>query len=146
MVILTASDRFGSRPDGSAPRRRDRGANATRGSPSKTASESSGGSSSASGADRGGPPRHVRGFIQRLESGPGGAVQARLGTDLQALDEGSATAVLAVTGPSTTRAIGEEGHSARGGDGSPTLRRRIRLVIGQPPVRPNQERLSLTYW
>ena len=90
--------------------------------------------------------RIVRGFIQRLESGPGGAVQARLGTDLQALDEGSATAVLAVTGPSTTRAIGEEAHSARGWDGSPTLRRRIRLVIGQPPVRPNQERLSLTYW
>src|SRR5215212_7811641 len=90
--------------------------------------------------------RIVRGFVQRLESGPGGAVQARLGTDLQALDEGSATAVLAVTGPSTTRAIGEEAHSARGWDGSPTLRRRIRLVLGQPPVRPNQERLSLTYW
>ena len=52
--------------------------------------------------------RTVRGFIQRLESGPGGAVQARLGNDLRALDEGSATAVVGISGPSTTRAIGEE--------------------------------------
>jgi hypothetical protein len=90
--------------------------------------------------------RTVRGFIQRLESGPGGAVQARLGNDLQALDEGSATAVVGVTGPSTTRAIGAEASLGRGWEGAPTLRRRIRLVLGQPPVRPNQERLSLTYW
>ena len=93
--------------------------------------------------------RIVRGFIQRLESGPGGAVQARLGNDLRALDEGSATAVVAISGPSTTRAIGEEASLGRGwdgGPGGPGLRRRIRLVLGQPPVRPNQERLSLTYW
>jgi hypothetical protein len=91
--------------------------------------------------------RTVRGFIQRLESGPGGAVHARLGNDLQALDEGSATAVLAIAGPSTTRSIGAEASVGRGWDGtSTTLRRRIRLVIGQPPVRPNQERLSMTYW
>ena len=93
--------------------------------------------------------RTVRGFIQRLESGPGGAVQARLGTDLRALDEGSATAVVGISGPSTTRAIGAEASLGRGWDGSPGgagLRRRIRLVLGQPPVRPNQERLSLTYW
>ncbi|MEA2607215.1 MAG: hypothetical protein QOI00_1972 [Chloroflexota bacterium] len=93
--------------------------------------------------------RTVRGFIQRLESGPGGAVQARLGNDLRALDEGSATAVVGISGPSTTRAIGEEASLGRGwdgGSGGPSLRRRIRLVLGQPPVRPNQERLSLTYW
>ncbi len=90
--------------------------------------------------------RIVRGFIQRLEGGPGGAVQARLGNDLQALDEGAASAVVAVTGPSTTRAIGEEATSGTGRDGSRGLRRRVRLVIGQPPVRPNQERLSMTYW
>ena len=90
--------------------------------------------------------RIVRGFIQRLESGPGGAVQARLGNDLQALDEGSATAVIAVSGPSTTRAIGAEASVGRGWDGAGGLRRRVRLVVGQPPVRPNQERLSLTYW
>ncbi|HEY8987499.1 MAG TPA: hypothetical protein VIM39_00680, partial [Candidatus Limnocylindrales bacterium] len=51
--------------------------------------------------------RTVRGFIQRLESGHGGAVQARLGEDLRSLTEGSATAVVRVAGPSTTRAIGE---------------------------------------
>ena len=93
--------------------------------------------------------RTVRGFIQRLESGPGGAVQARLGGDLRALSEGSATAVVGVAGPSTTRAIGEEASQGRGWEGSPGgagLRRRIRLVLGQPPVRPNQERLSMTYW
>ena len=96
--------------------------------------------------------RIVRGFIQRLESGPGGAVQARFGNDLRALDEGAATAVVAISGPSTTRAIGEEASLGRvrdggsGGPGGPGLRRRIRLVLGQPPVRPNQERLSLTYW
>src|SRR3954468_15051875 len=50
--------------------------------------------------------RTVRGFIQRLESGPGGAVQARLGNDLRSIEEGSATAVVGVAGPSTTRAIG----------------------------------------
>jgi hypothetical protein len=92
--------------------------------------------------------RIVRGFIQRLESGPGGAVQARLGTDLRALEEGAATAVVGVSGPSTTRAIGEEAALGRdweaaGGTGP---RRRIRLVLGQPPVRPSQERLSMTYW
>ena len=92
--------------------------------------------------------RTVRGFIQRLESGPGGAVQARFGTDLRALDEGSATAVVGVAGPTTSRAIGEEAALGRDWEagGSPGLRRRIRLVLGQPPVRPNQERLSLTYW
>jgi len=91
--------------------------------------------------------RIVRGFIQRLESGPGGAVQARLGNDLQSLDEGSATAVVAIAGPSTTRAIGAEASVSRNWDGSAGgLRRRIRLVLGQPPVRPNQERLSMTYW
>src|SRR6266550_807054 len=90
--------------------------------------------------------RTVRGFIQRLEAGPGGAVQARLGEDLRSLAEGSATAVIRVAGPSTTRAIGEEAALGREWESGPSLRRRVRLVLGQPPVRPNQERLSLTYW
>ena len=90
--------------------------------------------------------RTVRGFIQRLESGPGGAVQARLGEDLRSLTEGSATAVVRVAGPSTTRAIGDEASLGRGWESGPSVRRRIRLVLGQAPVRPNQERLSLTYW
>jgi len=90
--------------------------------------------------------RTVRGFIQRLEAGPGGAVQARLGEDLRSLTEGSATAVVRVAGPSTTRAIGDEASLGRGWESGSSLRRRVRLVLGQPPVRPNQERLSLTYW
>jgi hypothetical protein len=90
--------------------------------------------------------RTVRGFVQRLESGPGGALQARLGEDLRSLAEGTATAVLRVAGPSTTRAIGDEASLGGGWESGPAVRRRIRLVLGQPPVRPNQERLSLTYW
>jgi hypothetical protein len=95
--------------------------------------------------------RLVRGFIQRLEGGSYGSVHARLGEDLRSLADGTATAVLRVAGPSTGRAIGAEAAehdaSASGRTGSgPGGRRRIRLVLGQPPVRPNQERLSLAYW
>jgi hypothetical protein len=90
--------------------------------------------------------RTIRGFIQRLEGRPGGAVQARLGGDLRALEEGSATAVVGVNGPTTTRAIGDEAAAGRGWDDSGAHQRRIRLVLGQPPVRPSQERLSMTYW
>jgi hypothetical protein len=84
--------------------------------------------------------RLVRGFIQRLEGGSYGSVQARLGEDLRSLSDGGASAVLGVAGPSAARALALD--SADAG----TSRRRVRLVLGQPPVRPNQERLSLAYW
>jgi hypothetical protein len=96
--------------------------------------------------------RLVRGFIQRLEGGSYGSVQARIGEDLRSLADGTATAVLRVAGPSTGRAIGAEATEhevlagGRIGSTLPGGRRRIRLVLGQPPVRPNQERLSLAYW
>ena len=96
--------------------------------------------------------RLVRGFIQRLEGGSYGSVQARIGEDLRSLADGTATAVVRVAGPSTGRAIGAEAAehdttgSARTASTLPGGRRRIRLVLGQPPVRPNQERLSLAYW
>ena len=84
--------------------------------------------------------RLVRGFIQRLEGGSHGSVQARLGEDLRTIADGAATAVLGVAGPSARRTLGLDG-------GEPAAaRRRVRLVLGQPPVRPNQERLSLAYW
>ncbi len=87
--------------------------------------------------------RLVRGFIQRLEGGSLGSVQARIGSDLRSLVDGTATAVLGVAGPSASRSLGwEAGEGAASGAG----RRRIRLVLGQPPVRPNQERLSMAYW
>ncbi len=86
--------------------------------------------------------RLVRGFIQRLEGGSLGSVQARIGSDLRSLVDGTATALLGVAGPSAARSlIWDPGEGGAGGS-----RRRVRLVLGQPPVRPNQERLSLAYW
>jgi hypothetical protein len=85
--------------------------------------------------------RLVRGFIQRLEGGSLGSVQARIGSDLRSLVDGSASALLGVAGPSAARSLSWD--AGEGGSGS---RRRIRLVLGQPPVRPNQERLSMAYW
>jgi hypothetical protein len=87
--------------------------------------------------------RLVRGFIQRLEGGSLGAVQARVGDDLRSLSDGTATAVLRVAGPSAARSLAAEVADGQTGGGG---RRRVRLVLGQPPVRPNQERLSLAYW
>jgi hypothetical protein len=97
--------------------------------------------------------RLVRGFIQRLEGGPYGSVQARLGEDLRSLTDGTATAALGVAGPSAARMLGVGGRPGASGDAradalarESAARGRVRLVLGQPPVRPNQERLSLAYW
>ncbi|HEY7735242.1 MAG TPA: hypothetical protein VH813_00460 [Candidatus Limnocylindrales bacterium] len=85
--------------------------------------------------------RLVRAFVQRLEGGAQGALQARLGDDLRALGEGAATAVARVGGPTALRALaGESREASRSG-----LRPRVRLVLGQPPLRPSQERLSFAY-
>jgi hypothetical protein len=84
--------------------------------------------------------RLVRGFIQRLEGGSLGSVQARIGGDLRSLADGTASAVLGMAGPAAARSLGDSG------EGSGSGRRRVRLVLGQTPVRPNQERLSLAYW
>ena len=86
--------------------------------------------------------RLVRGFIQRLEGGSLGSVQARLGVDLRSLADGTATAVLGVVGPSAGRTLSIGGSDGGGAGG----RGRVRLALGQPPIRPNQERLSLAYW
>lgn len=86
--------------------------------------------------------RLVRGFVQRLEGGAVGPLQARLGEDLQALGEGSATTVLAVASPSAVRALRDPALPPdRAGVGP-----RIRLVVGQPPIRPNLERLAAAYY
>jgi hypothetical protein len=85
--------------------------------------------------------RLVRAFVQRLEGGLLGPVQARLGDDLRSLGEGAATVVARVGGPTALRALGLEAREAsRSG-----LRPRVRLVVGQPPLRPSQERLSFAY-
>ncbi|MEX1170352.1 MAG: hypothetical protein WEE50_09450 [Chloroflexota bacterium] len=85
--------------------------------------------------------RGVRGFIQRLDGGAMGSVQARLGEDLRSLGEGTATAVLGLTGPSGLVALRDEPT----GYGRSGVSPRIRLVLGQPPMRPNLERLAATY-
>lgn len=82
--------------------------------------------------------RSVRGFVQGLEGGAFGPVQARLGEDLRSLGEGSATAVLALAGPSVLRVDGIV-------DGRTIAAPRIRLVLGQPPVRPSLDRLGASY-
>ena len=85
--------------------------------------------------------RSVRGFIQRLDGGTLGSVHARLGEDLRSLGEGTATAVLGLTGPSGLLAL----HDDPTGYGRAAPAPRIRLVLGQPPMRPNLERLAAIY-
>jgi hypothetical protein len=85
--------------------------------------------------------RTVRGFVQHLEGGALGPLQARLGEDLQALSEGSATAVLAVASPSAVRALSDGDGFGRTGGPTP----KVRLVLGQPPMRPSLDRLAVAY-
>ena len=70
-----------------------------------------------------------------------GPMPARLGEDLRALGEGSATAVLAVASPSAVRALRDERPVYERTTAAP----RVRLVLGQPPVRPSLERLGASY-
>lgn len=85
--------------------------------------------------------RAVRAFIQRLDGGALGALQARLGEDLRSLGEGTATAVLGLAGPSALVALRDEPDGSSRGAPAP----RIRLVLGQPPMRPSLDRLVASY-
>ncbi|MDO8484843.1 MAG: hypothetical protein Q7S35_07845, partial [Candidatus Limnocylindrales bacterium] len=85
--------------------------------------------------------RSVRGFIQRLDGGALGPVHARLGEDLRSLGEGTATAVLGLSGPSGLLGLRDDPI----GYGRAAAAPRIRLVLGQPPMRPNLERLAAIY-
>jgi hypothetical protein len=88
--------------------------------------------------------RAVRGFVQRLEGGALGPMQARFGEDLRSLGEGSATAVLAIASASAVRALSDAtaaGNYDRSGAPTP----RVRLVLGQPPIRPSLDRLAAAY-
>ena len=90
--------------------------------------------------------RTVRTFVQRLESGALGPLEARLGSDLRTLAEGPATAVLRVATPTALETLVAEAREPLREPGSqaPT-RARVRLVIGQPPGRFSQERLAAAY-
>ena len=87
--------------------------------------------------------RAVRGFVQRLEGGALGPMQARFGEDLRSLGEGSATAVLAIASPSAVRALSDGSAGNYDRSGAPTPR--VRLVLGQPPIRPSLDRLAAAY-
>ena len=99
--------------------------------------------------------RLVRGFVQRLESGALGPLEARFGTDLRSLVEGVPNAVLRVMTPGAldrlaaeARELGrdparERATAADAGRGIAGAR--IRLVLGQPPPRFSQERLGAAY-
>jgi hypothetical protein len=82
--------------------------------------------------------RHVRGFVQRLESGSLGALEARFGTDLRSLVEGANNAIVRVMTPGALERLSNESPDAGSGP-------RIRLVLGQPPPRFSQERLGMAY-
>ena len=84
--------------------------------------------------------RIVRAFVQRLEAGQLGAVQARFGSDLGSLGEGAASVVVRLATPSGLRSL-----AAEAGEMPRASRQKIRLVLGQTPMRFNQERLAGAY-
>jgi hypothetical protein len=86
--------------------------------------------------------RVVRGFVQRLEGNAFGPAPARFGDDVRSLGEGVATAVVRLGTASAFRSLETEAHETVG---NTAPRPRVRLVLGQPPQRPNQDRLSYAY-
>ena len=88
--------------------------------------------------------RLVRGFIQRLEGGPYGSVQARLGEDLRSLADGTATAVLGVAGPSAARilGVGAAGAADRGASGA-GVRVKLRPGAASPAAASGSCSVSL---
>jgi hypothetical protein len=86
--------------------------------------------------------RAVRAFIQGLEADPLGSVQARTSEDILSLGEGSTSAVVRLGSPAGFRGLADDASVVRSTD----LRRRIRLIVGQPPLRWSQDRLSLAYY
>ncbi|HSS36417.1 MAG TPA: hypothetical protein VLR93_09085, partial [Patescibacteria group bacterium] len=67
---------------------------------------------------------------------------ARFGEDLQSLTEGMANVVVRLGTPSSFRALESEADALARLPNRP----RVRLVLGQPPQRPNVERLSYAYF
>jgi hypothetical protein len=86
--------------------------------------------------------RAVRAFIGGLEADPLGAIQARTSEDILSLGEGMTTAVVRLGSPAGFRALADDAAEIRSTD----LRRRIRLILGQLPLRWTQDRLSLAYY
>ena len=85
--------------------------------------------------------RLVRAFVQRLEGGSQGPIQARMGEDIRSLGEGVATAVLRSGGPASLRALEVEARDLARRPQRP----RVSLALGQPPAQPSQDRLALAF-
>ncbi|MGA3031284.1 MAG: hypothetical protein ABSE58_11235 [Candidatus Limnocylindrales bacterium] len=85
--------------------------------------------------------RLVKAFVQRLETGtPRGAI-ARLGSDMAALEGGTANATVGEITPNSLRRLGLHGERmSHSGSTS-----RVRLVLGQAPLRVTPERLAASY-
>ncbi|TAL07090.1 MAG: hypothetical protein EPO00_09855 [Chloroflexota bacterium] len=87
--------------------------------------------------------RTVRSFVQQIESSSIGPLEARLGTDLRSLVDGSATAIVRLGSDDALEALTRSEDALR--ERGPVRPTRIRLILGQPPFRFNQERLAATY-
>ena len=85
--------------------------------------------------------RTVRGFVQRLDGGTQGPIQARLGEDLRGLGEGTATTFVGLSGTRGFLGLRDDPNAHARTAPNP----RIRLVLGQPPMRPSLERLATAY-
>ncbi|HEX5590585.1 MAG TPA: hypothetical protein VFX65_09875 [Candidatus Limnocylindrales bacterium] len=89
--------------------------------------------------------RIVRAFVQRLEGGALGPLEARIAADLRGLAEGAGTAVLRLATPGAYDALVQEARDPFREPGRDAPRPRIRLALGQPPLRFSQERLAAAY-
>jgi hypothetical protein len=85
--------------------------------------------------------RLVKTFVGRLESGMPRSGYARLGPDLAALEGGTANVTVGETTHGSLRRLGLHGERMSH-SGSPS---RVRLVLGQAPLRWTPERLAASY-
>jgi len=83
----------------------------------------------------------VKTFVGRLESGTPRGALARLGVDLAALESSTANVTVIETTPASLRRLGLHG-DRMAHSGSPS---RVRLLLGQPPLRLTPERLAALY-
>jgi Fe-S cluster biogenesis protein NfuA len=91
----------------------------------------------------------VKAFVQRVEVGEPRSTYARLATDILALESGTANAILGEATPDGLRKLalhGERFRAARPSRGeAPGSASRVKLLVGQPPLRWNPDRLSVSY-
>ena len=83
----------------------------------------------------------MRGFVQQLDSGPTGLVQARFRDDLRGLGEQPDSVMVRVASAAVIEIIAADA-AKHGNQAGP----RIRLVAGQLPPLPTPERVALGYF